>query len=250
MVLNAESSALNSFCAFNFENKSFGPKIHLNGFRILCWIHTHNFLILQQIDRQPLRDANIYMFWYFVLFIIFGVFVTFNMIVGVLLEHCNKLLTTMTSKRHEKSACSDSSATAAANGNIDNEISPSSDSKIVQFVRSATFDKISFAICVAYIISLMFDHYQITSPMLKILQYTNLLFGMLLIAETILRMMGAGIKAFFKNGWNVFDLVIAVLFVVGKYVYHTLHLSIYLSLIDVSHFHSLLTFSQRPFQAK
>lgn len=178
--------------------------------------NSHFVQKLQEIDRQPIREANIYMFWYFVLFIVFGVFLTFNMIVSVLLQHFKNLLATMASKREEKSACSDSCATAAINGNVDNEIASSSASKTVKFVRSPSFDKITYLICLAFIVSLMFDHYQQSERASTILQYVNLLFGLLLIAETILRVMGAGANAFFKNGWNVFDFVTSILFVVGK----------------------------------
>lgn len=156
------------------------------------------------------------MFWYFVLFIIFGAFVSFNMIVCVLLQHAKNLLATMASKRQDTSTGSDSCATAAINGNVDNEVAPTTESKTVKLVHSPQFDKISYLICMAYIISLMFDHYEQSVSTSKILQYIDLLFGVLLIVETILRMMGAGTKVFFKNGWNIFDLVTSVFFVLGK----------------------------------
>lgn len=157
------------------------------------------------------------MFWYFVLFIIFGVFVTFNMIIGVILPHCQNLLAAMTSKRREKSGCSDSIATAAINGNVDNEITTSTESKIVKFARSWQFERISYFICWAYIILLMFDCYEQSVRIQVILAYADLLFGLLFIIETILRGVGTGIKGFFKNGWNIFDLLIVILFLVGKH---------------------------------
>lgn len=156
------------------------------------------------------------MFWYFVFFIIFGVFVAFNMIISVLLQHWKNLLATMAARRQEKSAGSDSSATAAVNGNVDNEISPSTESKTVKFIRSPHFDRISYFICLTYIFSLMFTHYRQSVKASAILQFVDVVFGLLLIVETILRMVGLGIKPFFKNGWNVFDLVTSVLYAIGK----------------------------------
>lgn len=123
----------------------------------------------------------------------------------------------MASKRQEKSACSDSSATAAVNGTVDNDIAPSTESKAVKFIRSSHFEKISYLVCLAYIISLMFDHYQQSARASTILDYINSLFGLALNAETVLRWVGAGAKNFFKNGWNIFDLVTSILFLVGKH---------------------------------
>lgn len=38
------------------------------------------------MNLQPLRDGNIYMFNYFVIFIVLGVFVCANLIVGILVK--------------------------------------------------------------------------------------------------------------------------------------------------------------------
>lgn len=44
----------------------------------------------QEIGRQPIRETNIYQFWYFVAFIVCGVFCVFNLIVSVLAAHINR----------------------------------------------------------------------------------------------------------------------------------------------------------------
>lgn len=38
------------------------------------------------MDSQPLKEGNIYMFFYFVIFIVLGVFITANLIVGILIK--------------------------------------------------------------------------------------------------------------------------------------------------------------------
>lgn len=43
-------------------------------------------LRLQEVDKQPLREANIHMFGYFVVFIVFGVFLCANLIIGILVK--------------------------------------------------------------------------------------------------------------------------------------------------------------------
>lgn len=38
------------------------------------------------MDQQPLREGNIYLFGYFVVFIVFGVFLCANLIIGILVK--------------------------------------------------------------------------------------------------------------------------------------------------------------------
>lgn len=44
----------------------------------------------QEIGKQPIREVNIYTFWYFVAFIVCGVFCVLNMIIGVIVAHINR----------------------------------------------------------------------------------------------------------------------------------------------------------------
>lgn len=44
---------------------------------------------MQEVLKQPMREVNLYMFWYFVAFVIFAVFGAFNLLVGVLAGHIN-----------------------------------------------------------------------------------------------------------------------------------------------------------------
>jgi len=42
------------------------------------------------LNDQPQREVNIYMYFYFVFFIFFGSFFTLNLLVGVIIEEFNK----------------------------------------------------------------------------------------------------------------------------------------------------------------
>lgn len=43
-----------------------------------------------QVDKQPIRETNIYMYLYFVFFIIFGSFFTLNLFIGVIIDNFNE----------------------------------------------------------------------------------------------------------------------------------------------------------------
>lgn len=48
------------------------------------------FSLFLQIDKQPIRETNIYMYLYFVFFIIFGSFFTLNLFIGVIIDNFNE----------------------------------------------------------------------------------------------------------------------------------------------------------------
>lgn len=61
--------------------------------RHLSWIsiiNTIKFCFCLQIDKQPIRETNIYMYLYFVFFIIFGSFFTLNLFIGVIIDNFNE----------------------------------------------------------------------------------------------------------------------------------------------------------------
>jgi len=47
-------------------------------------------IFLMQVDKQPIRETNIYMYLYFVFFIIFGSFFTLNLFIGVIIDNFNE----------------------------------------------------------------------------------------------------------------------------------------------------------------
>lgn len=48
------------------------------------------FCTVLQINKQPIRETNIYMYLYFVFFIIFGSFFTLNLFIGVIIDNFNE----------------------------------------------------------------------------------------------------------------------------------------------------------------
>lgn len=46
--------------------------------------------LLFQVEEQPVREINLYMYLYFVVFIIFGSFFTLNLFIGVIIDNFNQ----------------------------------------------------------------------------------------------------------------------------------------------------------------
>ena len=59
-------------------------------------IHEHTFKstkthhLCLQVEEQPIREVNLYMYLYFVIFIIFGSFFTLNLFIGVIIDNFNQ----------------------------------------------------------------------------------------------------------------------------------------------------------------
>lgn len=45
---------------------------------------------LIQVEEQPIKEVNLYMYLYFVIFIIFGSFFTLNLFIGVIIDNFNQ----------------------------------------------------------------------------------------------------------------------------------------------------------------
>lgn len=56
-------------------------------YRFTCYNTSLDHL---QINKQPIRETNIYMYLYFVFFIIFGSFFTLNLFIGVIIDNFNE----------------------------------------------------------------------------------------------------------------------------------------------------------------
>lgn len=48
------------------------------------------FFPSSQVEEQPIKEINLYMYLYFVIFIIFGSFFTLNLFIGVIIDNFNQ----------------------------------------------------------------------------------------------------------------------------------------------------------------
>lgn len=52
-----------------------------------------------QVEEQPIKEINLYMYLYFVIFIIFGSFFTLNLFIGVIIDNFNQQKRKISSSR-------------------------------------------------------------------------------------------------------------------------------------------------------
>lgn len=109
----------------------------------------------------------------------------------------------------------------------------SSNSKLVNFVRSNVFEMIALVSYFIYIIALMCDHSTASEEIGHALEYVHFVLSALLIIEVGLRCF-AYRKAFFASYWNRFDIVVVILLIIGKLNVGRLTNSTFLCLIFFS----------------
>lgn len=62
-------------------------------FKVLC------VCVFFQVEEQPIKEINLYMYLYFVIFIIFGSFFTLNLFIGVIIDNFNQQKRKISSSR-------------------------------------------------------------------------------------------------------------------------------------------------------
>lgn len=159
---------------------------------------------------QPILNFSPYMFYYFVAFIIFGVFISVNLIVSGIADHVDGYLWSI--KEVQKS-----NSETQNGGTIVPDAAPPKKccQKMSNFVRSRKFGCITFWLCVVFVLSLTVEHYQSPQYVHMTVSIINLVFVILLVVETVLRVVAEG-KSFFKSKWNWFDLIVSILAIIGK----------------------------------
>lgn len=159
---------------------------------------------------QPILNFSSHMFYYFVAFIIFGVFISVNLIVSGIADHVDSYLWSMTEVQKPDSETQNGGKIVA-----DTELDKKCCQKMSAFVSGRKFGCITFWLCVVFVLSLTVEHYQSPQSINMALSIINLVFVILLVVETVLRVVAEG-KSFFKSKWNWFDLIVSILAIIGK----------------------------------
>ncbi|KAJ6641281.1 Sodium channel protein PaFPC1 [Pseudolycoriella hygida] len=201
---------VNSFMNFDDVIQSYYSLLQVSTFK--GWISIINDAVdSRYVDATPIKETNIYMFFYFVVFIACCVFVCVNVIVGMLLQHMLHFGSLCQLLNKDKAESEEPTATTDAT-----DPSPSNN-KLINFVRSHVFEKISFAVYLVYVIALMVEFYQSPDALNTVLSYIQLALSILLILEVSLRAF-AYRKGFLTNPWNRFDMVLIIFIVVDSIV--------------------------------
>lgn len=172
-------------------------------------------------DDQPIREANIYMYFYFVFFVIFGSFFTLNLFIGVIIDNFNEqkkktggsleifmtddqkkyyhAMKKMKSKRPIKAMTRPKFKLQAL---------------LFDITTSRRFDMTIMIIIGINMFVMALEHYGQSQEFSIILENLNLLFIAIFTLECLCKIFAMR-HFYFREPWNIFDFIVVCLSILG-----------------------------------
>ncbi|KAG9508996.1 Sodium channel protein type 10 subunit alpha, partial [Fragariocoptes setiger] len=172
-------------------------------------------------DDQPSREANIYMYFYFVFFVIIGSFFTLNLFIGVIIDNFNEQKR-KTGGSLEIFMTEDQKKYYNAMKKMRNKKPVKAVTRPKFKLQAHVFDVISskrFDMAIMLIIALnMFvmslEYYGQSAYYTLVLERLNLMFIAIFSCESLAKIFALR-HYYFREPWNVFDTVVVVLSIAG-----------------------------------
>uniref|UniRef100_A0A672F887 Sodium channel protein n=1 Tax=Salarias fasciatus TaxID=181472 RepID=A0A672F887_SALFA len=175
------------------------------------------------LEDQPEYEANLYMYLYFVIFIIFGSFFTLNLFIGVIIDNFNQ--------QKKKISSQDIFMTEEQKKyyNAMKKLGSKKPQKpiprptnafqgcVFDCITKQAFDIVIMILICLNMVTMMVETDDQTPEMDKILYWINVVFIVLFTGECVLKMISLR-HYYFTIGWNIFDFVVVILSIVGMFL--------------------------------
>eukprot|EP00063_Salmo_salar_P061976 XP_014036811.1 PREDICTED: sodium channel protein type 2 subunit alpha-like isoform X4 [Salmo salar] len=172
------------------------------------------------VEEQPIREVNMYMYLYFIIFIIFGSFFTLNLFIGVIIDNFNQqkrklggqdIFMTEEQKKYYN-------AMKKLGSKKPQKPIPRPVNQVQGFffdlVGKQAFDIIIMVLILLNMITMMVETDEQPARMEYILNKINLAFIIIFSCECLIKIVALRCY-FFTIGWNIFDFVVVILSIVG-----------------------------------
>ena len=172
-------------------------------------------------DDQPSREANIYMYFYFVFFVIFGSFFTLNLFIGVIIDNFNEQKK-KTGGSLEIFMTDDQKKYYHAMKKMRSKKPIKAMTRPKFKLQAYTFDMVTskrFDLAIMLIIGLnMFvmalEHYGQSAEFSQALEMLNLTFIAIFTLECFCKIFAMR-HFYFREPWNIFDFIVVSLSILG-----------------------------------
>ncbi|XP_056278663.1 sodium channel, voltage gated, type VIII, alpha subunit a isoform X8 [Pseudoliparis swirei] len=177
----------------------------------------------REVEDQPDYEVNIYMYIYFVVFIIFGSFFTLNLFIGVIIDNFNQqkkkfggqdiFMTEEQKKYYNAMKKLGSKKPQKPIPRPQNMIQ----GMVFDFVQQQVFDiSIMILICLN-MVTMMVETDDQSDETDNVLYWVNFIFIVVFTTEFLLKLFALR-HYYFTNGWNIFDVVVVILSIVGMFL--------------------------------
>ncbi|XP_077442586.1 sodium channel protein type 4 subunit alpha B-like isoform X2 [Stigmatopora argus] len=177
----------------------------------------------KQIETQPEYEANVYNYLYFVIFIICGSFITFNFLVGAIIEYLRQLkakiggtglfMTQHQIKCYNSIKCLSLKGTWRSAPRPENKIQ----GLLFDLVTKPSFDMVFMVFACLQVLVLMVETSDQSSQKEEILFWMHFIIIVIFTVECIVKIIALR-KHYFSFGWNIFDFVLVILFILGVFL--------------------------------
>uniref|UniRef100_A0A8C6LW65 Sodium channel protein n=1 Tax=Nothobranchius furzeri TaxID=105023 RepID=A0A8C6LW65_NOTFU len=176
--------------------------------------------LLQVVEEQPIREINLYMYLYFVVFIIFGSFFTLNLFIGVIIDNFNQQKRKMSGQDIFMTEEQKKYYNAMKKLGTKKPQKPiPRPANVLQafffdLVSQQAFDIMIMMLIIVNMVTMMVETDQQSERMEFILNMINLVFIIIFTTECLIKIFALRCY-FFTVAWNVFDFVVIILSIVG-----------------------------------
>ncbi|XP_069567430.1 sodium channel protein type 2 subunit alpha-like [Brachyistius frenatus] len=205
----------------NFDNVGLGYLSLLQVATFKGWMEImHAAVDSRGVEEQPIREINLYMYLYFVVFIIFGSFFTLNLFIGVIIDNFNQqkrkmsgqdIFMTEEQKKYynamKKLGSKKPQKPIPRPGNIFQAF-------FFDLVSKQAFDIMIMMLIIVNMVTMMVETDEQSERKQSILNKINLVFIVFFTTECLIKIIALRCY-FFTVAWNIFDFVVIVLSIVG-----------------------------------
>ncbi|KAM3866083.1 sodium channel protein type 2 subunit alpha-like [Diretmus argenteus] len=205
----------------NFDNVGLGYLSLLQVATFKGWMEImHAAVDSRGVEEQPMREINLYMYLYFVIFIIFGSFFTLNLFIGVIIDNFNQQKRKMSGQdifmtEEQKKYYN---AMKKLGSKKPQKPIPRPTNILQAFffdlVSEQAFDILIMVLIIVNMVTMMVETDEQSERMESILNKINLVFIFIFTAECLMKIFALRCY-FFTVGWNIFDFVVIILSIVG-----------------------------------
>uniref|UniRef100_M3ZJ55 Sodium channel protein n=1 Tax=Xiphophorus maculatus TaxID=8083 RepID=M3ZJ55_XIPMA len=180
----------------------------------------------RKVEDQPVYEDNLYMYIYFVIFIIFGSFFTLNLFIGVIIDNFNQqkkkirtIFFTFTFSEKEQKKYYNAMKKLGSKKPQKPIPRPQNpiQGMVFDFVTQQVFDiSIMILICLN-MVTMMVETDDQSEETEVVLYWVNFVFIVVFTGEFLLKLFALR-HYYFTNGWNIFDVVVVILSIVGMFL--------------------------------
>ncbi|XP_024922114.1 LOW QUALITY PROTEIN: sodium channel protein type 4 subunit alpha B-like [Cynoglossus semilaevis] len=205
----------------NFDNVGIGYLSLLQVATFKGWLEIMQAAVDSRgVEDQPVREINLYMYLYFVIFIIFGSFFTLNLFIGVIIDNFNQqkrklggqdIFMTAEQKKYynalKKLGSKKPQKPIPRPRNIIQAF-------LFDLVSKQTFDILIMVLIIINMVTMMVETDEQSGHTKSILDKINLGFITIFTTECVIKLLALRCY-FFTAAWNIFDFVVIILSIVG-----------------------------------